>query len=229
MYFIRQILTIKGLRHGISTVSDGNMDFRFEENKEQVKKNRKNFFNNLSIPPERSVFLNVQHGIKIINANHSLAGTGFNSSESAIKADALITQEKNLALVVLTADCIPAIIFDDEKSMICLAHISRHNTKLAFPQVLTAYIKREYGIDPKKLNVFFGPAIQKDSYVLPQFQRGFDLIGESISQFILRGVRRENIVADINDTAINPEFFSHYRDVRSKTPEGRFVTTIMLT
>lgn len=229
MYFLRQILTIKGLRHGISNVSDGNMDYRFDDNKEHVKKYRKNFFNNLSIPPERSVFLNVQHGIKIINATHSLAGTGFNSYEAAIKADALITQEKNLALAVLTADCIPAIIFDNDKSMICLAHISRHNSKLAFPQVLVTQIKREYGIDPKNLNVFFGPAIHKESYILPQFQKGFDLVGESMSQFILKGVKRENIIMDNNDTAINPEFFSHYRDVRSRTSEGRFITTIMLT
>lgn len=228
MYFIPQLLAEKSIKHGISEVSDGNMSYTYGEENE-VKKNRKNFFKNLSIPIERVVFMDVQHGIKIINATTSLAGTGFNSGNTAIKADALITLESNLALALLTADCIPVIIRSEKMPIIALAHVSRHNSRMAFLQILVSNIKREFGIEPQTLNVYFAPSIKKDSYILPQFPKGYDLVGESASQLVLKGVKRENIFIDPIDTAINPEFFSHYRDVRNKTGEGRFITTIMLT
>lgn len=227
MYFISQLLTNRYLRHGISNVSDGNMSYR-HGTQEEVKRNRKNFLTNLRIPSERSIFIEVQHGTKIIKGSESLAGTGFNNKETAIKADAIVTTEKNLALVIMTADCIPAIIFDKEQGILALAHVSRHNSRLAFLQILINLLKREFSVKPQDLHVFFGPSIRRDSYILPQYPKGYDLTGESANQMILKGVKRENIIIDPNDTAINPEFFSHYRDIRSKNGEGRFATAAML-
>lgn len=134
MYFIPQLLTNRQIRHGITTVSDGNMAFTYGE-KRIVIDNRKKFLQGLKIPNEQTIFLEVTHGTKIVEAGQSLAGTGFNSDDLAIKADAIFTKEKNLALVILTGDCIPAIFFDKTNQLVGIAHISRHNTqKSYFPQ-----------------------------------------------------------------------------------------------
>ncbi len=228
MYYIPQLLTNRYVRHGISTVAEGNMSFSYGE-KSDVIKARTEFLINVRIPIERTVFLEVQHGTKIIEGTPSIAGTGFYSEATAIKADAIVTQEKNLALIVLTADCVPVILYDRAHELIALAHTSRHNSKLAFLQILVSHLKRDYGVSPQELKAFFGPSIKKESYVLPQFPKGYDLVGESATQLILKGVRRENIIIDPMDTATNPEFFSHYRDSRAKIAEGRFAAVAMLT
>ncbi len=228
MYYIPQLLTNRYLRHGISTVNEGNMSFSFGE-KADVIKSRTEFLINVRIPVERSVFLEVQHGTKIIEGKESNAGTGFYSEATALKADAIVTREKNLAIIILTADCIPVILFDRANEILVLVHVSRHNSKLAFLQIVVNYLKREYGTNIQELKAFFGPSIKKESYVLPQFPKGYDLTGESQNQLILKGVRRENITIDPMDTAANEEFFSHYRDSRNKISEGRFATVAMLT
>ena len=153
---------------------------------------------------------------------------GFNSSASAIKADAIITREKNLAVGLLTADCIPVIFFDRPNGILCLAHISRKNTGEKFVQIIISFFRREFNTNLHELKVFMGPSIKKESYILEEYPQGYDLTGENSKQLLLKGVRDENIVIDPTDTANDSNFFSHYRDSRNKENEGRFLTTTML-
>ncbi len=227
MYFIPQLLTNRFVRHHISTKDEGNMSYVYGE-REEVLSNRKKFFTDIRIPTERAIIIEVQHGTKIIEASSSLGGTGINSAASAIKADAIVTREKNLAVGLLTADCIPAIIFDRPNGILCLAHISRKNTESRFSQILISFFRREYDTNLHELKVFMGPSIKKESYMLEEHPNGYDLIGENMQQLLLKGVRAENIVVDTTDTARDSNFFSHYRDSRNKENEGRFLTTTML-
>ena len=203
------------------------MDHRFGS-KEEVVANRSKFLDQIRIPVERSIFIEVQHGTKIIEATTSLAGIGFYSHAAAIKADAIFTREKNLAPVMMTADCIPAIFYDRANQIIGLVHLSRHNTKEAFSQIVISFMRREYSTNLQELKVFFGPSIKKESYILPEYPDGFDLVGENMKQLLLKGIRDENIFIDSTDTAASKDFFSHYRAVRAKENEGRFASIAML-
>ncbi len=196
--------------------------------KEKVLENRRKFLEDIRIPVERAVFLDVQHGNKIIQATNSLAGVGFFSQETAIKADGIVTREKNLALIVLTADCIPAIFYDKKNEVLGLAHISRHNTQAGFSQAFVSFLKREYGTNFQELKVFFAPSIKKESYILPDYSQGFDLTGENVNQLLLKGIPEENMYVDPTNTARTFEFFSHYRSIRGGEREGRFATAAML-
>lgn len=226
MHFISPLLSQTKVNHYISTIDNGNMSFGFGK-KESVIENREKFLSEIKIPSERVVVLKAQHGTKIIEATESLAGTGIFSSETAIKADALVTREKNLALFLLTADCIPAIFYNREKEVIGLSHISRRNTMQGFSQILVSLFKRDYEINPHTLTVYFGPSIKKESYVLPEYPHGFDLIEENINQLAFKGVLKENIHIDLSDTASSSNFFSHYRAARTPEDEGRVATVLM--
>jgi len=208
-------------------VEDGNMAFSYGE-KNTVIENRKAFLQKLKIPKERSIFLELMHGTKIVEVNQTLAGTGFNTCELAIKADAIFTKEKDLALIILTGDCIPAIFFDGSNQLLGVVHLSRHNTQKAFVQIVVSYLKREHKTHLQELMVFFAPSILKNSYILPDHPEGFDLVGENFDQLRLKGVKEENIYIGNVDVAKDKEFFSHYRAVRDKSPEGRSATIVML-
>lgn len=226
MYFIPKLLTQTKINHYISDLSDGNMSFDYGE-REAVIKNRKNFLIKTRIPSERVVNLFVQHGTKIIDATQSLAGTGVFSSETAIKADALVTREKNLALMLLTADCLPIVMFDPNNSVLGLAHVSRLNSVHGFAQTLVTYFTKNYGSNPSNIQVYIGPSIYKSSYKIPEFPDGFDLIGENLKQLQFKGILDDNIFAESPDTVTSKEFFSHYRAVRENESEGRFATVAM--
>lgn len=203
------------------------MSHRFGS-KESVVENRRNFLNQIRIPSERSVFIEVQHGTKIIEGTTSLAGIGFGSSASAIKADAIFTKERNLALVVLTADCIPAIIYDRTNQILGLIHLSRHNTENSFSQIVISFMRREYNTNLSELKVFFGPSIKKGSYILSEYPDGYDLVSKNVHHLLLKGLSEENIFIDPTDTASSSDFYSHYRAARNKDEEGRFATVAML-
>lgn len=227
MYFIPQLLTNRFVRHYISTKEEGNMSYVYGE-RDEVLANRKKFFTDIRIPTERAIIIGVQHGTKIIEASSSLGGTGFNSEASAIKSDAIITREKNLAVALLTADCIPAIFFDRPNGVLCLAHLSRKNTEEKFAQIIISYFRREFDTNLHELKVFMGPSIKKESYILEDYPQGFDLTGENSKQLLLKGIREENIVVDPTDTTTDSNFFSHFRDSRNKEVEGRFITAAVL-
>ena len=72
------------------------------------------------------------------------------------KADALITKNKNLPLVVLTADCMPVLISDDEK--IGVIHIGWKGLEN------NIFYKTISGFNLQNLKVSIGPHAQKCCY-----------------------------------------------------------------
>tara|TARA_B100000131_G_C17812603_1_gene490289 strand:- start:75 stop:653 length:579 start_codon:yes stop_codon:yes gene_type:complete len=72
------------------------------------------------------------------------------------KADALITRNKRLALVVLTADCLPVLISDDEK--IGVIHIGWKGLENRI------FYKTISNFNLEKLKVSIGPHAQKCCY-----------------------------------------------------------------
>ena len=72
------------------------------------------------------------------------------------KADALITKNKNLPLVVLTADCMPVLISDDEK--IGVIHIGWKGLEN------NIFYKTISSFNLQKLKVSIGPHAQKCCY-----------------------------------------------------------------
>lgn len=227
MHLIPQLSDQKSILHGVSTTAFGNMDFRFGD-KNEVINNRKKFFEKLRIPYDRSVFIEVIHGTKIIKVTSSLCGVGNYSQMSALKADALITNEKNIALVLLTADCVPVIMYDNTNQILALVHVSRHNSRQAFVQKVLSNLKSEYSVNITDLKIYLGPSIKKSSYLLPDYPDGYDLIGDTLTQLQLKGAKKDNIFVDDIDTCKSDDFFSHYRSVRSKEAEKRFATVVML-
>ncbi len=221
-----------------STVADGNMSFNWGE-KQEVEENRKRFLERISVPEDRCVVMEVNHGDTIMRVNASQGGT-------MVSGEALITTEQNLFLFLLTADCFPVAFQDAAKGIIALAHMGWPPTdKLLAKKVMRA-LKEEYGSNPEDVHVSLGPGIHKESYVfsdaitqkapdkidrwrpfltdLPDSSTEVDIQGYILQQLAEEGVPLKNISPSKVNTATSNEYFSHYRAVRSGEKEGRFAT-----
>jgi len=105
--------------------------------------------------------------VKQVHGNYVYVLKDANISDSKVahcEADAIITHVSDCPIMVLTADCVPIIIYDPIKHLAGIVHAGRIGTQ---KQILTKTIEalsREYGSNPKDLIVGMGPAIRGCCY-----------------------------------------------------------------
>ena len=192
--------------------------------------------------------LNIKKKIKFINQIHSNKIVRINKKNIGKKysGDGLITNNKQIALGVLTADCCPIFIFDKNKRYICALHvgwkgalknISSKGVKYFFKQKIiknnivvligpclgfknfevTKDFKNKFINKNKKYSIFFKYK-NKDKQL-------FNLRGLINYQFQELGIK--NIHNIKKDTFSNKRiFFSHRRESQKFRDTGRMINII---
>lgn len=167
------------------------------------------------------------------------------------KADAIITNVKNLPIGVFTADCLPVFFIDEENYIIAVMHAGWAGSK---NNVVASTIKKMLFIGAKIENIkaIIGPAIRQKSYevsenffsefmneaaenaafFIPSKQSGhymFDLPAYCKNKIYKEGIKE--IIDDGVDTYSNPEtLFSYRRSTHlGEKDSGRNISIIMLT
>lgn len=80
--------------------------------------------------------------------------------------DAIVTTVPGLALAVLTADCVPILLSDDEAGVLAAVHAGRVGARIGIvPRVIETMI--ELGARPERIGAFLGPAASGAKYEVP--------------------------------------------------------------
>ena len=217
-----------------SRVEDGNLDFRFGV-KGEVMENRKKFLVKIGMRTENFVVLRVTHGdgMEIVRGK---------DRGREVDADALVTGERAVGMMLLTADCIPVIIGDESAGVLGLVHLGWQGVD---KELVTKVVEKMNSLGGRDLRAVIGPGVRKESYVFegrivqandskwqPFLEKqgggrtAIDLVGFIKKQLVDCGVKR---IEDCGiDTAKNKNYFSHYRAVRTGELEGRFATVVMM-
>ena len=95
--------------------------------------------------------------------------------------DGLITNEKNLLLCTVEADCVPVYFYDPVKEVIAMVHSGWKGTVKKISEVTIQKMKSAFGCQPSDMLVAIGPHICKDCYEV-----GADLIEEFSQSFGLQ-------------------------------------------
>ena len=127
------------------------------DKKKSILKNLKIVANKIKTKPKKIVLLNQVHSNKF----HYI---GKNSNiNNKFEGDALITNRKNTPIAVLTADCVPILIYDKNKEMIAAIHAGWKGAyKGIVKKVIKFMIKK--GCYPKNITAVIGPSISANSY-----------------------------------------------------------------
>ena len=164
------------------------------------------------------------------------------------KADAIITNQRNLPIAVLTADCVPVLIYDQDINMISVIHAG---WKGAYKGIVKNVIKfmLKQGCKSKTITAVIGPCISMKNYEVKKdfidkfikknkknnvfFKKiknktFFSLNGYIYSQ--LKSLNVKNIEIINKDTFdIKNNFFSARRsNSRNENDYGRNISIIML-
>lgn len=188
--------------------------------------------------------------LKLVSQNHSKNVININNKNyiKKFKADGMITKDKNISIAVLTADCCPIFLFDQDASFISCLHAG---WKGCYIDIIKNALDKIKNIQTKtsKITAIIGPCLNKinfevdnnlkekfikkesmyENFFINKYKRDkflFDMRGLVKFQLIKNGIKN---IEDIElDTYSNEElFFSHRRSShKSKLPTGRMINII---
>ena len=247
----KKLAKLKNLKHGFFNSSGGkskgiyqslncgpgskDLSVNVKKNLEVVKKKISNSAKNIFL-------LNQIHSNKLVYIDYNYKLT------KKPKADAVITNQKNLPIAVLTADCVPILIYDNKKRIVAAIHAGWKGAfKGIIDKVIQFMVKK--GCSLKNITAVIGPSISVKNYeVKDDFMKKFikkdkkslkyfkiennklyfDLSQYVYSQILQNKIKNiETIKLDTFD--IKNKFFSARRALSLKQNDyGRNISIIML-
>lgn len=124
---------------------------------ENVEKNYDILCSALGFPRDRLVFSHQVHECTVRVATPEDAHVLF--TDVPYDADGLITNEKNLPLIIFTADCIPILLHDPAKGVIGAVHAGWRGTVGGIAAEAVRKMEETYGSDPKDIRAAIGAGI----------------------------------------------------------------------
>ena len=172
----KKLLKIKNIKHGFFNKTGGNSKKIYstlncgpgsKDDPSNVKKNLNIVLKKISKTAKSIFLLHQIHSNKIVYIDKKKI------SKSKPKADAVITNQQNLPLGILTADCVPILICDKKKNLIAAIHAGWKGAyKDIISKVINFMIKK--GSDPINIIAAIGPAISLTNYeVKENFKKKF--------------------------------------------------------
>lgn len=195
-----------------SKVSDGNMDFRFQETN-VVSENRKRFFRKLKINLKDVVEVTQVHDNEVLLAE--------NINYPNTKADGLLTNNPNFYLMINVADCMAIGFHDSKHNAIGLIHAGFRGLENGIIKKVVEAMKQNFKTNSSDLIVKINPSIGPCHYRL-------DLWKKAEKQLTDYGILKENIDNPKICTYESSNYFSHRRSNDLDEEEGRFVTILGL-
>ena len=173
----KKLLKQKKIFHGFFNRNGGksngiykslNCGIGSKDNRNKVKKNLKIVKNKISKEAKDIFLIHQVHSNKFVFINKNIK-----FYKKRVKADAIITNQEKLPIAVLTADCVPILLFDNNKKMIAAIHAG---WKGAFKGIINKVINfmLKNGCKKNQITAAIGPCIKQKSYnVKDDFKKKF--------------------------------------------------------
>lgn len=198
-----------------------------------VAANRSRLATQLGLAPDHVVWMEQIHSRNVTVVDGPV--------DHAVEAtDGLVTTTPGLALAVLSADCVPVLLSDDEAGVIAGVHAGRVGARIGIvPEAVRVMIS--LGARPERIGAFLGPAACGRQYEVPaEMQRDVEehlpgsacLTDKRTPGLDLRaGLRRQLLALGVAAVAEDPrctiedqDLFSH----RRSAPTGRLASVIWI-
>jgi len=225
---------------GFSNRLSGNMSLNYADTRESLA-NRRSFLGSLGIDHRGLVCAKQIHSANIKRAGLFEKGAGALAYQTALAdTDAIITNENNLPVAILSADCLSIFLYDPASRSIGLVHAGWRGTQEKIASKTIAAMSSEFNARPEDIRVFLGPAIRSCCYqVNEEFQDKFreglllrkgdfflDLAGINKEQLSHCGVDPAKITdCSVCTACLNKEYFSFRKEASFC---GRIMSVMML-
>ncbi len=222
--------------HVVTFTSDRGADFKLSDNSTLFTRVQSAFLaRQMGFRLPGVLTIRQVHGNKIITALRHAA----RRPKALEDADGILTDRRDLAIAVRTADCLSVFLYDPRHEVIGLVHAGWRGTQQRIAAQAVALMRKQWGSNPKDLLAAFGPAVRPCCYRVgvsfsQYFPREtvkrkqgyfFDLPGANKNQLVGAGVGAANIMDCAVCTCCDPACFSYRRERESA---GRMISIMML-
>jgi hypothetical protein len=132
-----------------------NLAYHVGDNHADVHKNRMMLARSMDLSLSQLHFMEQVHGNEVVEIFPGITSP---------TCDALITNQRQLALLVMTADCVPILFYDPQNHAIGVAHAGWKGTVGQIAARTLQKMKYCYGTNPEDLHIYFGPTIHACCY-----------------------------------------------------------------
>ncbi len=164
MFYSKKLKKIKKISHCFFSRKNGfskgiyeglNCGRGSKDNKKNIQKNLKFVAKTMAVERAKLILMHQTHSNKVVEITKK-------NYKKIIMADAMITQMRNLAIGVVTADCVPIIFCDNKSQVVGCIHAG---WKGAFTGIIENTFKKVKRLNLKhKIYASVGPCIGNKSY-----------------------------------------------------------------
>lgn len=148
--------------HSKGNFASFNLGLHVNDSAIDVINNRKELTSYLN---KKIVWMNQTHSNTVLYVNSSDAKANDVFSDTVpslgVQADGIVTDDKNIALAVLTADCLPLILVSEDKKICAAIHCGWRGI---YSGIIDNAVKIIREKNTSKLYAFIGPHISQNSY-----------------------------------------------------------------
>ncbi len=228
-----------GVSNGI--IEGFNLGFNTKDEKSSVLENYKLLSCDLGFDLNRTVISKQTHTDNIRIVTEEDAGKGVTRESDIEDTDGLITNIKNIPLVVFSADCTPILLYDIKKKVIAAIHAGWRGTVKKIAQKAVRLMKEQFYCDPTDIYALIGPSIGPCcfefgseaneifdvKYLTPKDNKYMiDIWNFNKEQLMLEGIPERNIDLSSVCTVCNSDKYFSYRTHKERT--GRQAALILL-
>ncbi len=209
------------------------------DDSDTVYRNRAIIADYLEIPRNQLLMLSQIHSTKVVSA--------LQAQQDVIEADGLWADQKNLALAIQTADCMPIMFADIKSNIIAACHAGWRG---ALDGIIkqTVLSMEQQGAKRQHIQAIIGPCIHQKSYEVDNhFYHSFIQKDHHFQQFFIPSTKQNHFMFDLPsfgmyqlkqlglgtiipsswDTKADERFFSHRRASLEGKTTGRLLSAII--
>lgn len=222
-----------------------NLGFNSGDQVSQVEANRGTLARVFDLEPHLLLTVNQVHGSEILMIDQPNPEV---SHFQRVNSDAIITNQRNIMIGILVADCFPVLLYDREKHVAGVVHLGWKGMAAGLLGRTVQAMSELFGCRPDNLCAAIGPGIAAHKYevdrpVRDAFREGtgqWDRIATEVSlghwqldlqkscqlQLDQAGIARSSVAVVAECTCCHKETFFSYRRDRGRT--GRQMGFILL-
>ena len=249
MFYSKKLKRLKKIKHCFFSRNKGfskgiykslNCGRGSKDNKNNINKNLNFVAKTMAVKRDKLILMHQTHSNKVVEIKK-------NNYRKKIIADAMITKMKDLTICVVTADCVPIIVYDSRSQIIGCIHAG---WKGAFYDIIDNTIKKIKKLSSNnKIYSAVGPCIGEKSYEVDnkfykkfvskswknkiyftqktKTKKLFNLRKFVADKLLKLGVKIDHV--DKDTFAEKSNFFSYRRSFKLKQKDyGRCISTVRL-
>ncbi|MDR0468227.1 MAG: peptidoglycan editing factor PgeF [Campylobacteraceae bacterium] len=207
-----------------------NLGLHVGDNGSCVQKNRDIFASHFNLDSDSLIFMNQVHSDKVI----------YVKEKGKFTCDGVITQDRNLALCAMVADCVPVVLYDSKNRVSSAIHAGREGAFLNIVLKTLQKMREDFNSQSQDVFVYIGPHIKKCCYeinneILEDAKKRFGfavdkrgdrcfldleaIVLKQLNDYGVLHIKNENIC-----TCCDNDYFSYRRD----RVTGRFVVGVKI-